>query len=138
MNKRPVKVAAVGNAQEAASYLLVLIGCDGGEHGLREVECFHSIPNRDRFGGRKVAAEILANHVNSRLVFVHGVKNDLKRGGDTSVTPGLPLKSLPLFKLSGKQNHKIKALQDEHSWGWGVGCARNGQPVFVPTAGRTR
>lgn len=68
---------------KAASYLLVLVGCDCGKHGLREVECFHSIPNRDRFGGWKVAAEILADHVNSRLVFVHRVQNDLKWEGAT-------------------------------------------------------
>ena len=36
---------------EAASYLLVLIGCDGSEHCLGKVECLHSIPNRDGFGG---------------------------------------------------------------------------------------
>lgn len=67
----------------AAPYLLVLIGCDRGKHGLWKVECFHSIPNRDRLGGWKVAAEILANHMNSRLVFVHRVQNDLKRKGET-------------------------------------------------------
>lgn len=68
---------------KAASYLLVLVGCNCGKDGLREVECFHSIPNRDRFGGWKVTAEILADHVNSRLVFVHRVQNDLKWEGAT-------------------------------------------------------
>lgn len=64
----------------AAPYLLVLVGCDSGEHCLRKVEGFHSIPYGHRLGGWEIAAEVFADHMDSRLVFVHRVQNDLKRG----------------------------------------------------------
>lgn len=60
--------------------LLVLVGCYGGEDGLGEAEGLDPVTAGDRLGGGEVTAEILANDVYTRLVLVHGVKDDLEKG----------------------------------------------------------
>lgn len=66
-------------------YLLVLVSGDGGEDGLREAEGLDSFPAGHRLVGGQLAAEVLPDHVNARLVLVHGVEDDLvgqrERGG---------------------------------------------------------
>ena len=58
--------------------LLVLVGGDGGEDGLGEAEGLHSLAARHRLVRRELAAEVLPDDVNTRLVLVHGVEDDLK------------------------------------------------------------
>lgn len=66
-------------------YLLVLVSGDGGEDGLREAEGLDSIPAGHRLVGGQLAAEVLPDDMNARLVLVHGVEDDLvgqrERGG---------------------------------------------------------
>lgn len=61
-----------------AADLLVLVGGDGGEDGLREAEGLDSLPAGHRLVWRQFAAEVLPDDVNARLVLVHGVEDDLK------------------------------------------------------------
>lgn len=64
-------------------YLLVLIGCDGGEHGLREGEGAGALPGRDSSHRGQLLSTLLPDDVDPRLVLVHGVQNDLRRVGQT-------------------------------------------------------
>lgn len=57
---------------------MVLVGGDGGEDGLREAEGLDSLPARHRLVRRQFAAEVLPDDVNTRLILVHGVEDDLK------------------------------------------------------------
>lgn len=61
-----------------AAYLLVLVGRDGGEDCLREAEGLYSLPARHWFVGRQFTAEVLPDDMNTRLILVHGVQDDLK------------------------------------------------------------
>lgn len=58
-------------------YLLVLVGSDGGKDGLRKAEGFHSLPAGHWLVGRQFTAEVLPDDMNSRLILVHGVEDDL-------------------------------------------------------------
>lgn len=58
--------------------LLVLVGCDRSEDGLWEAERLYSFPCRNRFGWRKLAAEVFSDHVDTGLILVHRVKDDLE------------------------------------------------------------
>lgn len=58
-------------------YLLVLVSGDGGENGLREAEGLDSFTAGHRLVGGQLAAEVLPDDVNARLVLVHGVEDDL-------------------------------------------------------------
>lgn len=64
--------------QTRAAYLLVLVGSDGGEDGLREAEGLDSLPAGHRLVLRQFAAEVLPDDVNARLILVHGVEDDLE------------------------------------------------------------
>lgn len=69
----------MGSGNEAAAtYLLVLVSSDGGEDGLREAEGLDPLPGRHRLVWRQLAAEVLPDDVNARLILVHGVEDDLK------------------------------------------------------------
>ena len=56
------------------SDLFVLVGGDGDEGGLREVEGVEGVPTH----GKDVVG---LHHVDARLVLVHGVEDDLGGGG---------------------------------------------------------
>lgn len=58
-------------------YLLVLIGGDGGEHGLWEGEGARALPHWDGSDGGELLAALLADDVDAGLVLVHGVQDDL-------------------------------------------------------------
>jgi len=58
--------------------LLVLVGCDRSEDGLWEAERLYSFPCRNRFGWRKLAAEVFSDHVDTGLILVHRVQDDLE------------------------------------------------------------
>lgn len=60
-----------------AEYLLVLVGSDGGEDRLREAEGLHSLPSGHGLIWRQLTAEVLPDDMNSRLILVHGVEDDL-------------------------------------------------------------
>lgn len=60
-------------------YLLILISCDSGEHGLREGEGARALPGRDGPHWGQLLSALLADDVDARLVLVHGVQNDLSR-----------------------------------------------------------
>lgn len=68
-----------------SSYLLVLVGGDGGEDGLREAEGLHPLPAGHRLVGGQFAAEVLPDDVDARLILVHGVEDDLQAEGVVSV-----------------------------------------------------
>lgn len=53
--------------------LLVLICCDCGENSFREAESLHSFPGWHWLGGRELTAEVFPDHMNTRLILVHGV-----------------------------------------------------------------
>lgn len=57
---------------------MVLVGGDSGEDGLREAEGLHSLPAGHRLVWRQLTAEVLPDDMNSRLILVHGVEDDLK------------------------------------------------------------
>lgn len=57
--------------------LLVLVGGNCGKNSLWKAESLHTLPSRNRFGWRKLAAEVLPDHMDTRLIFVHGVQDDL-------------------------------------------------------------
>lgn len=61
-----------------AAYLLVLVGSNGGEDGLREAEGLDSLPARHWLVWRQFAAEVLPDDMNTRLILVHGVEDDLE------------------------------------------------------------
>ena len=58
--------------------LLILVGGDGGEDSLRKAEGLNSFPSGHRLVGRQFAAKVLPNDVNTRLILVHGVEDDLQ------------------------------------------------------------
>lgn len=58
-------------------YLLVLVSGDGGEDGLGEAEGLDPFPAGHGLVGGQLAAEVLPDDVNARLVLVHGVEDDL-------------------------------------------------------------
>lgn len=58
--------------------LLVLVGCDRSEHGLWEAERLYSFSCRNRFSWRKLAAEVFPDHVDTGLILVHRVQDDLE------------------------------------------------------------
>lgn len=58
-------------------YLLVLVSGHCGEDGLGEAEGLDSFPAGHRLVGGQLAAEVLPDDVNARLVLVHGVEDDL-------------------------------------------------------------
>ncbi len=62
-------------------YLLILICCDGGEHSLGEGEGAGAFPSGDSSHWGQLLSALLADYMNPRLVFVHGVQNDLSREG---------------------------------------------------------
>ncbi len=71
--------------------LLVLVGCDRGEDSLWEAERLYSFPSRNRFGWRKLAAEVFPDHVDAGLIFVHRVQDDLEiKKVISSATPPQP------------------------------------------------
>lgn len=57
-------------------YLLVLVGCYGCELGLREGEGADAF-SRERSDFKHVQRRLVHNYVHARLVFVHGLKDDL-------------------------------------------------------------
>lgn len=57
---------------------MVLVGRDGGEDSLREAEGLHSFTAGYRLVWRQIAAEVLPDDVNTRLILVHGVEDDLE------------------------------------------------------------
>lgn len=61
-----------------ATYLLVLVSGDGGEDGLREAEGLDSLPAGHWLVWRQFTAEVLPDDMNTRLILVHGVEDDLK------------------------------------------------------------
>lgn len=58
---------------------MVLVGSDGGEDSLREAECLNPLPTGHRLVWRQFAAEVLPDDVDTRLILVHGVEDDLKK-----------------------------------------------------------
>jgi len=58
--------------------LLVLVGSDGSEDCLGEAEGLDSLPTGHRFVWRQFAAEVLPDDVNTRLILVHGVEDNLR------------------------------------------------------------
>lgn len=63
---------------EIKRHLLVLVSSDGGEDCLREAEGLHSLPTGYWLVWRKFTAEVLPDDMNTRLILVHGVENDLQ------------------------------------------------------------
>lgn len=59
-------------------YLLVLISRDSGEDSLREAEGLHSLPTGYWLVWRQFTAEILSDDMNTGVILVHGVEDDLK------------------------------------------------------------
>lgn len=57
---------------------MVLVGSDCGEDGLREAEGLHSLTAGYWLVWRQIAAEILPDDMNTRLILMHGVENDLE------------------------------------------------------------
>ena len=53
--------------------LLVLVSCDCGENSLGEVEGFHTLPAGYWFSWGELTAEVLPDHMDTRLISVHGV-----------------------------------------------------------------
>lgn len=62
-------------------YLLVLVGSDCGEFGLWEGEAVHPL-GRQRVDLQKVHPRVMLDDVHTWLVFMHGLKDYLQRGGD--------------------------------------------------------
>lgn len=60
-----------------ATYLLVLVSSDSGEDRLGEAERLDPLPAGHRLVRGQLAAEVLPDDVNARLVLVHGVEDDL-------------------------------------------------------------
>lgn len=58
-------------------YLLILIGCDGGEHGLGEGEGAGALSSGDSPHWGQLLATLLPDDMHPRLVLVHGVQDDL-------------------------------------------------------------
>lgn len=63
---------------DVIAYLLVLVSGDGSEDRLREAEGLDSLPAGHRLVGRQFAAEVFPDDMNTRLILVHGVEDDLK------------------------------------------------------------
>lgn len=61
---------------EFQCYLLILIGCDGGELGFWEGEAEHAL-GRQRLDLGQVHARVMLDDVHARLVLVHRLKNNL-------------------------------------------------------------
>ena len=57
-------------------YLLILIGCDGGELSFWEGEAVHSV-SRQRLDLRQVHPRVVPDDVHSWLVLMHRLKNNL-------------------------------------------------------------
>lgn len=58
--------------------LLVLVGGNCGKDGLWKAESLHTLPGGNSFGWRKLVAEVLSDHMDTGLIFVHGVQDDLE------------------------------------------------------------
>lgn len=54
-------------------YLLVLVGCDRGEHGFREGEGAGAFSSRDGSYWGQLLSTLLPNYMDPWLVLVHGV-----------------------------------------------------------------
>lgn len=67
----------IGFRRSQAAYLLVLVSSDGGEDRLGEAERLDPLPAGHRLVRGQLAAEVLPDDVNARLVLVHGVEDDL-------------------------------------------------------------
>lgn len=74
-------------SRKPSRYLLVLVGRDGGEDGLREAEGLDPLPGGDGLVGGQLAAEVLPDDVHAGLVLVHGVEDDLERAENTRLHP---------------------------------------------------
>lgn len=57
---------------------MVLVGGDCGEDSLREAEGLHSLAAGYLLVWRQIAAEVLPDDMNTRLILVHGVEDDLE------------------------------------------------------------
>lgn len=66
-------------------YLLILISGDGREDSFWEGECLHSLPRWNRLDGRKIISTVFTDDVDSRLVFVHRMKNNLCQGKKSQI-----------------------------------------------------
>lgn len=58
--------------------LLVLISGDCSENSLREAESLYSLPSGYWLSRRQLTTEVLPDHMDTWLVLVHGVQDDLK------------------------------------------------------------
>ena len=63
---------------QAAFYLVVLVGCDCDELGLREDAGFKGAVG-------KLLDVIRLHHVKPRLIFVHGIENRLQKKANLSL-----------------------------------------------------
>lgn len=66
-------------------HLLVLVSGDGGEDGLGEAEGLDPFAAGHGLVGGQLAAEVLPDDVDARLVLVHGVEDDLGAAGERKV-----------------------------------------------------
>lgn len=60
------------------NYLLVLVCSHRCEDSFRERECFDTVPSGNRLNRREFFAALLTDDVDTGLVLVHGVQNDLE------------------------------------------------------------
>lgn len=59
------------------AHLLVLVGCDCGELGLREGEAVYAL-SRQRLDLGQIQPRVVADDVNPGLVLVHRLQDDLE------------------------------------------------------------
>lgn len=60
------------------NYLLVLVCSHRCEDSFGKRECFDTVPSGNRLNGREFFTALLTDDVDTGLVLVHGVQNDLE------------------------------------------------------------
>lgn len=66
-------------ARCVGNYLLVLVCSHRCEDSFREGKCFDTVPSWNRLNGRELFSALLTDDVDTGLVLVHGVQNDLEK-----------------------------------------------------------
>ena len=95
--------------------LLVLVGGDGGEDSLREAECLNSLPTRHRLVWRQFAAEVLPDDVDTGLILVHGVEDDLKKYEKDTSWSGANIVSVIWSNGVIMTSHKFRTFSSPHN-----------------------
>ena len=66
-------------------YLLILIGRNSGEDSFWKGECFHSLTRWHMLDRRKIISTVFTDDMDTWLVFVHRMKNNLWQGKKSQV-----------------------------------------------------